>query len=267
MIRVTINGIGGRMGREVAKIIYNLIGMELVGGIEKLNHSLVSIPIRDPELRGVKIIGDADEEALFYLLDFTDVIIDFSAPESTMKIANLASKKGVPMVIGTTGLTEENLRDIKVRAKSIPILQSFNMSLGMNLLFSFVEKAAAVLGNYDAEIIEKHHRLKKDAPSGSAVSIGKIIANARDVSFDEAAVYARQGMIGERKPETIGIQTVRGGSIVGEHEVLFIGDKEILEITHRAMDRSVFALGAAEAARWIRDQPRGIYTMKDFLHL
>jgi len=268
-MEVLIVGISGRMGREIGKIVHNVCGMEIIGGIEKIGHPLIGHDVGEAlgllEITSANVFSNDETKPISNLLNGANVVIDFSNPESTIAMAALASEKKVPMVIGTTGLTAEDLKYLKDCSKNIPILQSFNMSLGMNLLFSFVATAAKILAEYDAEILEKHHDQKKDAPSGSAIKLGQIIAEARNNFFDEKAVYSRHGLIGVRVKNEIGIQTIRGGNIVGEHTVFFIGQEEILEITHKAASRILFARGAVEAAQWICGQVPGLYTMQDFL--
>lgn len=271
MIKVVIIGICGRMGHEIGNLVYHTDDMEIVGGIEASGHPSIGKDIGDilnlPDELGIEVISCNNNDRVSRLLEFADVVIDFTNRESTMAMIDLLAIKKVPVVIGSTGLSENDLAYIKEYGARMPILQSFNMSLGMNLMFALSEKVAGILRSYDTEILEKHHKMKKDAPSGSAISLGKAIAKGRNIPFEENAVFSRFGMIGERKKDSIGFQVVRGGSIVGEHTVSFIGDKEIFELHHGALSRTVFAEGAVAAAHWLVKQKPGFYSMKDMLEL
>jgi len=203
------------------------------------------------------------------VIDQGEVIIDFTFHKSTMEFIKVAAKHCRAMVIGTTGLTADNLAVLReTAAEHFPCVQSPNMAVGVNVLFKLVEKTAAVLGDaYDVEIVEAHHRMKKDAPSGTALRLGEMAAAGLGRNLAEVGVYERHGMIGERTDKEIGIQTVRAGDIVGEHTVYFAGAGERIEITHRAHSRDNFARGAALAAAWVADKPKGLYTMFDVLDL
>jgi 4-hydroxy-tetrahydrodipicolinate reductase len=185
-----------------------------------------------------------------------------------MKNLHEATGKGVAAVIGTTGFSSEMLADIRKMSGRISCVMSPNMSVGMNIMFKTAGKLAATLGHgYDLEIVETHHRLKKDAPSGTAVRLAEVLADATGRNIDEAAVYARKGIIGARSDKEIGIQSLRGGDVTGEHTVLFLGNGERLELTHRAHNRDNFAHGALRAAVWVVDRPAGLYDMQDVLGL
>ncbi len=196
-------------------------------------------------------------------------VIDFSSAAITARLAALAAQHRVPLVIGTTGLAADAKRAIEVAANSIPIVCSPNMSVGVNVLFRVVAEAARLLGEgYDLEVVEAHHRLKKDAPSGTAVRIGEILAAASGQCYPQDVVFAREGMIGERPNKKIGIQTVRGGDIVGEHTVMYCGLGERLEIKHIATSRETFARGAVRAAKWVaKEKNPGLYGMEAVLGL
>jgi 4-hydroxy-tetrahydrodipicolinate reductase len=208
-------------------------------------------------------------EGIESVIHGADVLIDFTFHEATIEFARVAANQGVAMVIGTTGLTADELASIKKLSEAhFPCVQSPNMAVGVNVLFKLVEKAAAVLGDaYDVEIVEAHHRMKKDAPSGTALKLGQMAAVALGRDLAQVGVMERNGIIGERTDKEIGIQTIRGGDIVGEHTVYFAGAGERLEITHRATSRDNFARGAALAAAWVTKQPKGMYTMFDVLNL
>jgi 4-hydroxy-tetrahydrodipicolinate reductase len=185
-----------------------------------------------------------------------------------MELAQKAAAHKKAMIIGTTGLSQGNLDELARLCANFPCVQSPNMAVGVNVLFKAAAKIAAVLGDsYDIEIVEAHHKMKKDAPSGTALKLGELVAQAVNRNLDEVGVYARHGMIGERTAKEIGIQTIRGGDIVGEHTVYYAGAGERIEITHRAHSRDNFAKGAAVAAAWVAHKPNGLYTMFDVLGL
>jgi 4-hydroxy-tetrahydrodipicolinate reductase len=197
-----------------------------------------------------------------------DVVVDFTSPEASIRHASIAAAAGVAMVIGSTGFHADGKARILQDAARIPVVLSPNMSVGVNVMFALVAQAARVLGDaYDVEIVEMHHGKKKDAPSGTAVRLAEVAAEAlgRDASRD--VVYARHGMIGERTPREIGVMTLRGGDVVGEHTVYFAGQGERLEVTHRATSRDQFARGALRAALWVKGRPPGLYDMHDVLGL
>jgi 4-hydroxy-tetrahydrodipicolinate reductase len=202
------------------------------------------------------------------VLDRGEVLIDFTNPEATLNNLRQAAAAGKAVVIGTTGLSAAQQAEVKALAAQTRVVLAPNMSVGVNLMFKVVADIARVLSaGYDVEIVEAHHRLKKDAPSGTAVKLAQVIAQALQRNLDEVAVYERKGMIGQRTDAEIGIQTVRAGDIVGEHTVIFGGIGERLEIIHRAHNRDNFARGAVRAARWIVAQPPGLYDMQDVLGL
>lgn len=203
------------------------------------------------------------------VIDQGDVIIDFTFHKATMTFAKMAADYGRAMVIGTTGLSADELATLNNLAQNhFPCVQAPNMAVGVNVLFKLVEKTAAVLGDaYDVEIVEAHHRMKKDAPSGTALKLGEMAAAGLGRDLAEVGVFERHGIIGERTDTEIGIQTIRAGDIVGEHTVYFAGAGERIEITHRAHSRDNFAGGAALAAAWVADKENGLYTMFDVLGL
>jgi 4-hydroxy-tetrahydrodipicolinate reductase len=198
----------------------------------------------------------------------TEAVIDFTFHEAVPANIAKASEEGVVYVLGTTGLTDEEQKAVDEAAKKIPVVQSGNYSLGVNLLLGLVAKAAEVLGiEYDCEVVETHHRHKKDSPSGTALMLAKAAADGRDQNFDDVAVFGREGMVGERPQGEIAVHAIRGGSVIGDHTVMFAGDVERVEITHKAQTREAFAAGALRAALWAADKKPGIYNMRDVLGL
>jgi 4-hydroxy-tetrahydrodipicolinate reductase len=249
MIKVIISGIEGRMGSLIRKRIDNEKDITCVGGVEKKS-SYSSIPI----------VTNLEE-----IIGSGDMVVDFSNPEATLEKLPICRKYKKGMVIGTTGFSEEEKDRFVEAGKIIPIVLSPNMSIGVNLLYKLVEVATHVLKDkVDIEIIEKHHKLKKDAPSGTAVALGEVISKVLKKDLLELSKYGRYGKDTQRGNE-IGFHSVRGGSIVGEHEILFIGENEIIEITHKANSREVFVDGAITAIKFLATKQNGFYQMKDVL--
>ena len=212
---------------------------------------------------GVETVAELDS-----VLDDFDVLIDFTTPEATLQHLALCQQNRKAMVIGTTGFSESQHQRIANSGETIPIVFAPNMSIGVNLCFNLLEQAARVLGDdVDIEIIEAHHRHKKDAPSGTALKMGEIVAQTLDRNLQQVALYGREGMGEERDRKTIGFSTVRAGDIVGDHTVIFAGLGERVEITHKASSRMTFAIGAVRAANWIADKDPGLYSMRDVLNL
>lgn len=266
MIRITVAGAAGRMGGRIVDMVHQNPGCELAGAFEHPEHENIGKDagsIAGIGELGVRIAGSLDEA-----ITGSDVLIDFTQPESTLQNMRGTSEKGVATVIGTTGIPEEGVAEIKALAGKIPCVMAPNMSVGVNVMFKIAGEMAKILGNdYDMEILEAHHRLKKDAPSGTAMHLGQILADAVGRDLEKVGVYGRKGMIGERTDEEIGIQTWRAGDIAGEHTVMFGGIGERLELVHRAHNRDNFARGAVRAAFWITGQPAGLYDMQDVLGL
>jgi len=267
MIKVIIAGAAGRMGRRICAMVDQHPELELVAGFERPDSPEVGRDLGETAglgANGIKIAGGAEA-----VLEQGDVIIDFTFHEATMKLARIAARHNRAMVIGTTGLSRDNLTELgQLAAGAFPCVQAPNMAVGVNVLFKVARKMAAVLGDaYDIEIVEAHHRMKKDAPSGTALKLGEMVAEGVNRNLDEVGVYARHGIIGERGEKEIGIQTIRAGDIVGEHTVYFAGAGERLELTHRAHNRDNFARGAALAAAWVAGKQNGLYTMFDVLGL
>lgn len=266
MTRIAVAGAAGRMGSRIVALSREYPELKLAGAFEKKGHDAVGKDIG--LVAGTGEIGVQLSDSLENIIDSVDVIIDFTIPSSTKENARLTSKKGKAMVIGTTGFSKDDLKEIESSIKSMPCVMASNMSTGVNLLLRVLHDVARVLGDeYDIEIIEAHHRLKKDAPSGTALKMAQVIADSTNRSLDEVAVYTRKGLIGERTRKEIGIQTIRAGDIVGEHTVIFGGLGERIEITHKASSRDTFARGALRAALWISGKPAGLYDMQDVLGL
>ncbi len=266
MISRAVAGACGRMGKALINAITEDPGTKLSGALERPGHELIGKDagtVSGMEKLGVKI-KDTVEKA------FNDAgtMIDFTAPEATMQNLELASKMGLAAVIGTTGFSHQQRDRIKELSKTNRIVLAPNMSIGVNTLLKLVEDAAGILGDaYDVEIIESHHRHKKDAPSGTALRIAEVAAKALDRDLDKVAVYERKGIIGERKQTEIGIQCIRAGDIVGDHTIIFAAPGERIELTHKAQSRDTFAKGAVKAAIWLSKRPSGLYDMQDVLGL
>ena len=264
MNNLVICGAAGRMGKRIIACALEEAGWKIAGAVEKPGHPWLG---RDSgEIAGAGKTGACLGSSLADVIAGADVIVDFSSPETGVGNAVVAGQAGKPMVIGTTGLSPEQERAIRESLKKVAVVLAPNMSIGVNLLFELVGRAAAALGeDYDVEIVEAHHRFKKDAPSGTAVRIGKIVAEIRGQKWEAAAVHGRAGIVGERKRGQIGVHAVRAGDIVGEHTVIFSSLGERLELTHRAHSRDTFARGALLAARFVLQSPPGFYTMADVL--
>ena len=264
MIHIAVAGAAGRMGGRIIQMIQKSEGFTLSGAFERPDHPLIGkdagsiTGIGESGIQLKKDIGEAVEGA--------DVLIDFTTPECTLHDMRYIAKTGQAMVIGTTGIAGRNREELQSLAQSIRCVISPNMSIGVNVLFKVVGDLARILREgYDMEILEAHHRLKKDAPSGTALHLAAILATTTGRNLDVDAVYERKGFIGERRDAEIGIQAIRAGDIVGEHTVIFAGVGERIEVTHRAHSRDNFAKGALLAAAWVITQPNGLYDMQDVL--
>ena len=262
---IAIAGASGRMGRALLEAVAQSADFRLKSALERSDSPFIGKDageiIGAPD--GVNISGDLESA-----LSGCDVLVDFTRPEGTMQHLDACLRHGVKMVIGTTGMSGEQQARIEIAAKTIAIVQAPNMSVGVNLVFRLLDVAARVLAEgYDIEIVEAHHRHKVDAPSGTALRMGGVIAQALNRDLKSCAVYGREGVTGERKPSTIGFATVRGGDIVGDHTAMFAGTGERVEISHKASSRATFAVGALRAARFIADEKNGLYDMQDVLGL
>jgi len=265
MTKIVVVGACGRMGSTIMRLTEEDTALELVGAVERKDSPFIGEDSsRFGGKKGLKIT-----DSLIDVASSDTVIIDFTHRDSAMLNIKVAKEKKSPMVIGTTGFDKGQLAEIEATALSaFPCVLSPNMSMGVNLLFKLVEEAAKVLKDeYDVEILEIHHKMKKDAPSGTAVKLGQIIAEALGRDYEKVAVYERKGITGERTKEEIGMQTLRAGDVVGEHTVIFGGMGERIELIHRAHSRENFARGALRAAKWVVDKPAGLYSMKDVLNL
>jgi 4-hydroxy-tetrahydrodipicolinate reductase len=265
-MRLVVAGAGGRMGRTLVKAIANTPGVTLAGAIEHPGSPLLGEDAG--VLAGVAANGVALASDPRPLLAAADGVVDFTVPKATVQLAALAAQAGVAQVIGTTGLDNADEAKIAEAARTSAIVKSGNMSLGVNLLAALVKRVAKALdADFDIEILEMHHNRKIDAPSGTALLLGRAAAAGRGVELDERAVRVRDGHTGARKAGDIGFAALRGGTVVGEHSVIFAGTAERLELVHRAEDRMIFALGALKAALWARGKPPGLYAMADVLEL
>jgi 4-hydroxy-tetrahydrodipicolinate reductase len=251
MIRIVICGALGRMGRAVAEEIVGEKGLELAGAVEA------------PGVQG-SLLGVTVTESLADALGVCDVVVDFTNPDAALEHIMAGADAGVPLVVGTTGFSEVQLEAARSAASSVPLLITPNMSVGVNLMFSTVEEVARTLRDFDAEIVEVHHNRKKDSPSGTAARLAEVIERGRP---GLKRIHGRQGILGARKAHELGIHSLRGGDVVGEHTVIFAGEGERFEITHRAHSRRTFARGAIRAVRFIVGKPAGLYSMADVLGL
>lgn len=264
-VRIGITGAAGRMGRMLASAISESgDACQLVAAIERPESSLLGADMG--ELMGGDPSGTLITADLAAVADQIDVLIDFTVPEATLHNAGICASNELPMVVGTTGFTEDQADALAATVASVPFCQSSNFAPGVNLTFRLVEAAAKALADtVDIEIIETHHRHKIDAPSGTALSLGDAVASALGQDATALAVHGREGRTGARDRKSIGFHAVRGGDVVGDHTVIFAGDGERLEITHRASSRMAFAQGAVRAACWLVQQPPGRYSMQDVL--
>lgn len=266
MTRVAVTGAAGRMGKTLIEAIHEAEGVTLAAAIGRSGSSLLGADAG--ELAGVGKLGVLVVDDLAEVKDAFDVLIDFTRPEVTVKNIAFCSEHGKKMVIGTTGLDAAQKQILEDAAQNTAIMFASNMSVGVNLCFKLLDIAARVLGDdVDIEIIEAHHRHKIDAPSGTALSMGEVVANALDRDLEACAVYGREGVTGERDRQTIGFETIRAGDIVGDHTVLFAAEGERVEITHKASSRMTFASGAVRASKWLSDKPSGLFDMRDVLGL
>jgi 4-hydroxy-tetrahydrodipicolinate reductase len=263
-MKVAVAGAGGRMGRTLVELILDAGDLTLAGAIEAGGHPAIGQDAAGAgRASGVRVSADAAA-----VIAGAECVIDFSAPAATLAHLDLCAKSRVPMVIGTTGFSAEQRERIAAASGPIPVVMAPNMAVGVNVVFKLAETAARVLGDaYDVEIIEAHHRHKADAPSGTALRLGEIVARALGRDLQRSAVHGRRGNTGERDPKTIGFHAVRGGDIVGEHTVMFAGEGERVELIVRSTSRATYAAGALRACRFLRGRPAGLYDMQDVLGL
>jgi 4-hydroxy-tetrahydrodipicolinate reductase len=265
-MRLIVAGAGGRMGRTLVKAIAETQGLTLAGALESAGSPLLgqdSGVLAGLGANGIVLAADAGA-----LMQKADGVIDFTVPQATVALAALTAQAGIVHIIGTTGIAAGDEAKIGEAAKRAVVVKSGNMSLGVNLLAALVKRVAATLDNdFDIEVLEMHHNKKVDAPSGTALLLGRAAAEGRGIDLDKRSVRARDGQTGARKAGDIGFATLRGGSVVGEHSVIFAGPAERIELAHKADDRMIFARGALKAALWARGQKPGLYSMADVLGL
>ncbi|HTF99257.1 MAG TPA: 4-hydroxy-tetrahydrodipicolinate reductase [Nitrospirota bacterium] len=266
MIKAAVTGAAGRMGSRIVNILAASEGITLGAALERKSHPLLGQDAGGPAAiapTGIRISDDLSAG-----VKAVDVLIDFTFPEVSLQNLKICAEQGKPAVIGSTGFTKEQLAEARKLVGAVPCVLSPNMSVGVNVCFKVLADIAKILGpDFDAEIVEAHHRMKKDAPSGTAVRMGEVVAAALGRDYRANAKYHREGMTGERTRDEIGMQTIRGGDIVGEHTVYFIGMGERIELTHRAHTRDMFARGAVRAAKWVVGKQPGLYDMQDVLGL
>ncbi len=264
-IKVVIAGSSGRMGKALLEGVFQSEDLQLHAALDHAGSAFVGKDAGEMvgNACGVKITADFASA-----LQGADVLIDFTRPEGTLAHLEACLKLGVNIVIGTTGFNPQQKAQLAAAGQKIGVMFAPNMSVGVNLTFKLLETAAKVLSHgFDIEIVEAHHRHKVDAPSGTALGMGEVIARTLGRDLEKCAVYGREGITGERDPSTIGFATVRGGDIIGDHTVIFAGIGERIEITHKASSRATFALGALRAARYLEEHPAGMYDMQDVLDL
>jgi len=265
-MKIVVSGAAGRMGKRILALAHEHPKMEITGALEAPQN-----PVQGKDAGenaglgniGVPITSDVEEA-----LKNCDVLVEFSAPGVSVDHIRAAADMGRAIVVGTTGFSSEQRKEIEEKGPLTRCLVAPNMSMGVNLLFSLAGSVSRALGaDYDVEIIEAHHKMKKDAPSGTANKLAEVISEALGRNLHDVGVYGRQGIVGERKPSEIGVMAVRGGDIVGEHTVMFVTNGERIELVHRAHSRDAFAKGAIQAALWLVSQPNGLYEMRDVLGL
>ncbi|TRD22246.1 4-hydroxy-tetrahydrodipicolinate reductase [Palleronia caenipelagi] len=265
-MKIAITGVSGRMGRMLVKVVSETQGATLSAAMERPGHDWVGKALETmlPDAPAAVVVTDDADAAL----TASDVVIDFTAPAATVALAQRAAEIGCAMVIGTTGFIDEDIVAIERASTHVPIMRAGNMSLGVNLLTQLVRQVAASLGaEYDIEVVEAHHRMKVDAPSGTALMLGEAAAEGRGVALREVEDRGRDGITGQRKEGAIGFAAIRGGNIIGEHDVIFAGPDEVITLRHSATDRGLFARGAVRAALWCKGRSPGHYDMVDVLGL
>jgi len=263
-LKIVIAGCSGRMGHALLDGVFSDVELVLHGALDRVDNPQIG---RDAgeflgKSSGIKITDNLETA-----LQGADVLVDFTRPEASMVYLEACQKANVKMIIGTTGFSADQKLAIEAAAKKVAIVFAPNMSVGVTLLINLVEQAAKVLSDYDIEVVEMHHRHKVDAPSGTALRLGEAAAKGLGQSLDDCAIYAREGVTGEREAGKIGFATMRGGDVVGDHTVVLAGIGERVELTHKASSRATFALGALRAAKFLRDKSSGLYDMRDVLSL
>ncbi len=265
-VKAILIGAAGRMGLRLLAAIHETSNVHLAGAVERKDHPFLGRDIG--EVAGMGKWDIPISGSLLEVIKNGDVVIDFTNAEASLKNLEVAAGSGKAAVIGSTGFSSPQMQEAQKLTGKIPCVISPNMSVGVNVMFKVIGDLAKVLGDdYDVEVIEAHHRMKKDAPSGTAMKMGQVLAQALNRDFEKVGNFARKGLIGERKRSEIGMQTIRAGDIVGEHTVIFGGIGERIEVTHRAHSRDNFARGAVRAAAWVVKQKPGLYDMQDVLGL
>jgi 4-hydroxy-tetrahydrodipicolinate reductase len=265
MIRVTVAGASGRMGRALIRAVAEAEDMHLAFALERPGAAEIGQDAGLLAGSGQTSVRVTDDPLA--ALAHSDAVLDFTVPAATLSLADLAAQARIVHVIGTTGIADGDIARLQAAGRHAVIVKSGNMSLGVNLLAALVKEAAKALPHYDIEIVEMHHRLKVDAPSGTALLLGEAAAEGRGVNLRDEAIRVRDGHTGARKDGAIGFATLRGGTVVGDHTVTLAGPHERIELTHRAEDRMIFARGAVAAARWGQGKKPGLYAIKDVLGL
>jgi 4-hydroxy-tetrahydrodipicolinate reductase len=265
-MNLIVAGAAGRMGRVLIRAVHEMPGAAVIGALEKPGATGIGADIG--ELAGLGQLGVKVSDDPLPLFAKADGVLDFTTPEATLAFADLAAQARIVHVVGTTGMSAADDERLRAAARHAIIVKSGNMSLGVNLLAGLVRQAAKALdADFDIEIVEMHHRHKVDAPSGTALLLGEAAAEGRAIDLATHSVRGRDGETGARPRGTIGFAALRGGSVVGEHTVIFAGEGEQVELSHRAFDRAIFARGAVKAALWARDKKPGLYSMADVLGL
>ncbi len=265
-LNIGIFGCSGRMGRTLLAEVINTHGCTLSGGLVSGSSSALGKDLG--ELAGLDTLGLVATDDIESFVSQADVIVDFTSPSSTLECVEICTRLKTPVVIGTTGLTGSQISELENYAKDNVIVFAPNMSIGVNLLLGLVEKVAATLDDsVDIEIVEMHHKHKVDAPSGTALGLGRAAAEGRNVALSDVACYSREGQVGERQKGEIGFATLRGGDVIGEHSVIFADEGERIELTHKASSRNIFARGAIRAAIWTQSSGNGLFSMQDVLGL
>lgn len=265
-MKIAVSGAAGRMGKRIVALAYEHPHMVVSGALEASGHPAQG---KDAgEIAGIGHLGIAITDSVNDALREADVLVDFSSATASVDHVEAAAVLGKAIVVGTTGLSDEQKRIIQETGRKTRCLVAPNMSLGVNLLFNLAANAARCLGTeYDVEIVESHHKMKKDAPSGTAKRLAEVICDSLGRDLKTEGIYGRNGMVGERTPNEIGVMALRGGDIVGEHTVMFVTNGERIELIHRAHSRDAFAKGAIQAALWLVSKPNGLYDMQDVLGL
>ncbi len=265
-VKIAVMGAAGRMGRELVRTLAGVPGCIIAGGIERSGSEWVGQDVG--RIAGIDALGVAVTDDALELIARADAILDFTSPAVSVEIAGLAANARIVHVIGTTGLQSEHMAAIAAAARHATIIQAGNMSLGVNLLIGLTRKIAAALDeDFDIEVVEMHHRQKVDAPSGTALMLGQAAADGRGIALADRSVRVRDGHTGARQRGDVGFAALRGGSVIGDHRVVFAGDGERIEIAHLADDRGIYARGAIKAALWGRGKTPGLYSMIDVLGL